>query len=85
MKTIDIKIKNEDEDEDTIDRIIVAEMFDQYNFYKQDIEEQKTHENLKDFQKKDLEYNERFLDAVKTMIKHYTIRSDWPKELKDEE
>ncbi len=81
---IDFKLKNVDIDFETVDRIIVAEMFDQYSNLKQEIKEQKTIENPMDYQKEDLEYNEKFLDAVKTMLKHYTTRSEWPEELKDE-
>ena len=81
---IDLKLKNIEIDVETADRIIVAEMLDQYSNLKQEIKEQKTIENPKDYQKEDLEYNEKFLDAVKTMLKHYIAQSDWPKELKDE-
>ena len=81
---IDFKLKNVDIDFETVERIIVAEMFDQYSNIKQEIKEQKTIENPMDYQKEDLEYNEKFLDAVKTMLKHYTARSEWPEELKDE-
>ena len=69
---------------ETVDRIIQAEMFDQYSNLKQEIKEQKTINNPMDYQKEDLKYNEKFLDAVKTMLKHYTARSEWPEELKDE-
>jgi hypothetical protein len=71
-------------DFETSDAIIQAEMFDQYSTLKQEIKEQKTIENPLDYQKEDLEYNEKFLVAVKTMLKHYTARSEWPEELKDE-
>ena len=81
---IDFKLKNVDIDFETVERIIVAEMFDQYSNIKQEIKEQKTIENPIDYQKEDLEYNEKFLDAVKTMLKHYTARSELPEELKDE-
>jgi hypothetical protein len=69
---------------ETVDRIIQAEMFDQYSNLKQEIKEQKTIENPMDYQKEDLEYNEKFLEAVKTMLKHYIVHSEWPEELKDE-
>jgi hypothetical protein len=59
-------------------------MFDQYSNLKQEIKEQKTIENPMDYQKEDLEYNEKFLEAVKTMLKHYIVHSEWPEELKDE-
>ena len=52
---------------------------------KKEIKEQKTINNPKDYQKEDLKYNEKFLDAVETMLKHYTVRSEWPEELKDAE
>ena len=69
---------------ETVDGIVQAEMFNQYSNLKQEIKEQKTVENPLDYQKEDLKYNEKFLDAVKTMLKHYTVRSEWPEELKDE-
>tara|TARA_Y100000310_G_scaffold251334_1_gene257789 strand:- start:523 stop:774 length:252 start_codon:yes stop_codon:yes gene_type:complete len=81
---IDLKLKSIEIDCETADRIIVAEMFDQYSILKQEIKKQKTHENPLDYQKEDLEYNEKLLDAVKTMLKHYTVHSEWPEELKDE-
>ena len=71
-------------DFETVDRIIQAEMFDQYSNLKQEIKEQKTIKNPLDYQKEDLEYNEKLLDAVETMLKHYTEHSKWPEELKDE-
>ena len=71
-------------DYETVDCIVSTEMFDQYSILKQEIKKQKTIENPKDYQKEDLKYNEKFLDAVKTMLQHYTVRSEWPEELKDE-
>ena len=73
-----------DIDFETVDTIVREEMFDQYDNLKQEIKKQKTIENPLDYQKEDLKYNEKFLDAVKTMLKHYTARSEWPEELKDE-
>ena len=73
-----------DIDFETSDAIIQAEMFDQYRTLKQEIKEQKTIENPLDYQKEDLEYNEKLLVAVKTMLKHYTAQSEWPEELKDD-
>ena len=67
------------------DNTVTAEMIDQYSILKQEIKEQKTIENPKGYQKEDLKYNEKFLDAVETMLKHYTVRSEWPEELKDAE
>jgi len=66
------------------DNTVTNEMIDQYIILKQEIKKQKTIENPKDYQKEDLKYNEKFLDAVKTMLKHYTAQSEWPEELKDE-
>ena len=81
---VDLKLNNVEIDIETADRIVVAVMFDQYSTIKQEIKEQKTIENPLDYQKEDLKYNEKFLDAVKTMLKHYTVQSEWPEELKDE-
>jgi hypothetical protein len=81
---IDLKLKNIEIDVETADRIIVAEMLDQYSTLKEEIKKQKTIENPMDYQKEDLEYNEKFLDAVKSMLKHYTVHSEWPEEMKDE-
>ena len=81
---VDLKLKNVEIDIETADRIVVAVMFDQYSTIKQEIKEQKTIENPLDYQKEDLKYNEKFLDAVKTMLKHYIVHSEWPEELKDE-
>ena len=67
------------------DNTVTNEMIDQYIILKQEIKEQKTIENPKGYQKEDLKYNEKFLDAVETMLKHYTVRSEWPEELKDAE
>ena len=67
------------------DNTVTAEMIDQYIILKQEIKKQKTIENPKGYQKEDLKYNEKFLDAVETMLKHYTVRSEWPEELKDAE
>ena len=71
-------------DFETSDAIVQAEMFDQYSTLKQEIKKQKTIDNPLDYQKEDLKYNEKFLVAVKTMLKHYTAQSEWPEELKDE-
>ena len=80
---VDLKLNNVEIDIETADRIVVAVMFDQYSTIKQEIKEQKTIENPLDYQKEDLKYNEKFLDAVKTMLKHYTVQSEWSEELKD--
>ena len=81
---VDLKLNNVEIDIETADRIVVAVMFDQYSILKQEIKEQKTIDNPMDYQKEDLKYNEKFLDAVKTMLKHYTVQSEWSEELKDE-
>ena len=81
---VDLRLKNVEIDFGTADRIIVTEMFDQYSNLKQEIKKQKTIENPLDCQKEDLEYNEKLLDAVKTMLKHYTVPSEWPEGMKDE-
>jgi hypothetical protein len=81
---IDLKLKNIEIDNETADRIIVVEMLDQYSILKQEIKKQKTIENPLDSQREDLEYNEKFLEAVKTMLKHYIAHSEWPEELKNE-
>jgi len=67
-----------------VDRIVSAEMFEQYYNLKQDIAAQKTIENPEDYQKENLKYSEKVLDACGTIIKHYTEHSKWPEELKDE-
>ena len=81
---VDLKLNNVEIDIETAYRIVVAVMFDQYSILKQEIKEQKTIDNPMDYQKEDLKYNEKFLDAVKTMLKHYTVQSEWSEELKDE-
>ena len=84
LMTVDSKLKNIEIDFETADRIVSAEMFDQYYNLKKEIEYQKTIKNPLNYQKEDLEYNEKFLEAVKTMLKHYIAHSEWPEELKDE-
>ena len=76
--------KDKYEEMEMADRIISAEMFEQYDNLKQDIAAQKTIEKPEDYQKEDLKYNEKFLDAVVTILKHYTEHSKWPEELKDD-
>ena len=56
---VDLKFKNIEIDVETADRIIVAEMLDQYSNLKQEIKELKTIENPSDYQKEDLEDNEK--------------------------
>ena len=67
------------------DNTVTNEMYDQYSILKKEIREQKTIENPKSYQREDLKYNEKFLNAVEIMLKHYTVRSEWPEELKDAE
>ena len=76
--------KDKYEEMEMADRIVSAEMFEQYDNLKQDIAAQKTIEKPEDYQKEDLKYNEKFLDAVVTILKHYTEHSKWPEELKDD-
>ena len=76
--------KDKYEEMEMVDRIVSAEMFEQYDNLKQDIAAQKTIEKPEDYQKEDLKYNEKFLDAVVTILKHYTEHSKWPEELKDD-
>ena len=76
--------KDKYEEMEMVDRIVSAEMFEQYYNLKQDIAAQKTIEKPEDYQKEDLKYNEKFLDSVVTILKHYTVHSKWPEELKDD-
>ena len=71
-------------DPETTDNIVRDSMLDQYYNIKEQIEIAKNIDDITEWQKEDLEYNEKFLVAVKTMLKHYTARSEWPEELKDE-
>ena len=71
-------------DFETVDRIVSAEMFEQYYSLKQDIETQKTIENPEDYQKENLKYSEKVLVACGIMLKHYTAHSKWPAELRDD-
>jgi len=66
---------------DRKDNTVTAEMIDQYIILKQEIKKQKTIENPLDYQKEDLEYNEKLLDACATVLKHYMVQSDLPEEL----
>ena len=84
LMTVDSKLKNIEIDFETADRIVSAEMFDQYYNLKKEIEYQKTIKNPLNYQKEDLEYNEKLLDATETMLKHYIEHSNLPEELKDE-
>ena len=81
---VDLNLNNVEIDFWTADRIVVATMVEQYSNLKQEIKELKTIENPSDYQKEDLEDNEKLLDSVITILKHYSVRSEWPEELKDE-
>ena len=84
MMQIDFKLKNIEIDFETADNIIKASLLDQYHFIKEEIESQKSVESPQEYQKEDLKYNEKFLDACITVLKHYTVYDEWPEELKDE-
>ena len=71
-------------DYETVDRIVSTEMFEQYYSLKGDIKKQKTNENPEEYQKENLKYSEKVLDACGIMLKHYTAQSKWPEELKDD-
>ena len=64
------------------DNIIRAEILDQYYSLKREIKELKDTDNLPKYEKEDLIYNEKFLDACVTILKHYTAHSELPEELK---
>ena len=82
--TIDLKLKGIEIDFETADNIIKTSMLNQYHDIKEEIERQKSVESLQEYQKEDLKYNEKFLDACITVLKHYTVYDEWPEELKDE-
>ena len=84
MMEIDLKLKNIEIDFETADNIIKTSMLNQYHDIKEEIERQKSVESLQEYQKEDLKYNEKFLDACITVLKHYTVDDERPEELKDE-
>ena len=84
MMEIDLKLKNIEIDFETADNIIKASMLYQYYSIKEEIKRQKSVESPQEYQKEDLKYNEKFLDACITVLKHYTVDDERPKELKDE-
>jgi len=84
MMEIDLKLKNIEIDFETADNIIKTSMLNQYHDTKEEIERQKSVESPQEYQKEDLKYNEKFLDACITVLKHYTVDDERPKELKDE-
>jgi len=71
-------------DFETADNIIKTSLLYQYNSIKEEIESQKSIESPQEYQKEDLKYNEKFLDACITVLKHYTVDDELPKELKDQ-
>jgi len=71
-------------DFETADNIIKASLLDQYHSIKEEIERQKSVESPQEYQKEDLKYNEKFLDACITVLKHYTVDDERPEELKDQ-
>jgi hypothetical protein len=77
VKRMDITLKNIEIDFETAERIIIAEMFEQYNTIKLEIKIQKDIKNPEKYQEEDLEYNIKLLDAVTLIYKHYTPSSDW--------
>ena len=83
--TIDYKLNGINISFDTADSIIAASMYHQYYHLKKDVERQKNIKNPKEYQKEDLENDVQLLDATITMLKHYTVHSDWPEELLDDE
>ena len=84
LMTIDLKLKGIEIDFETADNIIKASLLDQYHFIKEEIKSQKSVESPQEYQKEDLKYNEKFLDACITVLKHYAVYDEWPEELKDE-
>ena len=72
-------------DDDTADNVVRSIMFDLYKSLISTDErynlKQRT-EELKDFEKEELEYNKTLLAAAITIIKHFTAHNNLPKELK---
>jgi hypothetical protein len=83
--TSDLKLKGVDIDFETADNIVRACMFDQYYTLKKEIEVIKSKKDLTEWQKEDLEYNEKLMDATIIMLKHYAVYHMWPEELKEDE
>ena len=82
--SVDLKLKSVEIDFETADNIVVASMIDQYYNLKKEIEWLKTIKTPLKYQKENLEDNEKLLDAVVVIIKHYAVYSNRPEELKDE-
>ena len=83
--SVDLNLKSVEIDSETADNIVVASMIDQYYNLKKEIEWLKTIETPLKYQKEDLEDNEKLLDAVVAIIKHYAAHSKWPEELQYKE
>ena len=81
--SVDLNLKSVEIDSETADNIVVASMIDQYYDLKKEIEWLKTIEIPLKYQKEDLEDNEKLLDAVVAIIKHYATHTKWPEELKN--
>ena len=81
--SVDLNLKSVEIDSETADNIVVASMIDQYYDLKKEIEWLKTIETPLKYQKEDLEDNEKLLDAVVAIIKHYAAHTKWPEELKN--
>ena len=84
LSKVDPKLKNIKIDFETTDNIINTSILDQYYDIKEEIESQKSIEFPQEYQKEDLKYNEKFLDACITILKHHIVYDEWPEELKDE-
>jgi hypothetical protein len=65
-----------------VDAIVAAKMVEQYYDIKRDIAALKIKSfdrNLAQYEKEDLEDNERLLDATETMLKYFTPQDQWEK------
>ena len=83
--TVDLNLKGVEIEYETAASIIRIMMIDQYDTLKEEIKAGKSIENPQKYQTEDLKYNEKFLDAVVVLIKHYAAYSCWPEELKGED
>ena len=70
-------------DPETTDNIVRDSMLDQYYNIKEQIEIAKNIDDITEWQKEDLEYNEKLMDATIVILKHFAAYADWPKELKE--
>ena len=65
-----------------VDAIVAAKMVEQYYDIKRDIAALKIKSfdrNLEQYEKEDLEDNEKLLDATETMLKYFTPQDQWKK------